>query len=124
MGELARSARATLEALQDPRNRVGLARLYQPRYIVLAPAVRTGTEVAPRGKPTGVFEYPEDLKRSGLRIPKGWCVVYTDNSSYAQRKYAITLEKARKMSDEELEAILAAQTLEFFKQRSSFWGWG
>jgi hypothetical protein len=116
MGELAREVRRALEAVQDPRNRGGLARHWQPRYILLVPAVRRENEVGPRGRPIGVFEYPESLEKRGLRIPKGWCIVYTDNSSYAKRKYAISLERARSMSDEELEAVLISQTLEFARK--------
>jgi len=118
MGELAREVRRTLEALQNPRNRTELAQYYQPRYIVLVPTVRTGTTVSPRGKPIGVFEYPEGLEKKGLKIPKGWCVVYTNSSSYVRRKFIITLEKAKSMSDEELEAVLLSQTLEYFKRRT------
>ena len=118
MGELAKEVRRALEAVQDPRNRGGLARRWQPRYILLVPC----NEIGPRGRPIGVFEYPESLEERGLRIPRGWCIVYTDNSSYAKRKYAISLERARSMSDEELEAILVSQTLEFCKRRMQFWG--
>jgi hypothetical protein len=91
-----------------------------PRHVVLAPLVLKRVEghlvASPQGEPPGLYLHPTDL-------PSGWCVVFTEDSRYPKRKRVISLERALKMSDEELSRVVRAQSVAYKLQAGSEKPW-